>query len=165
MLLLVGCGQRATTADEWISQQAMRNPAAPAAAFVPVPANVLDKARTTEDCNVDRIDGQVAQGMAVDHLGRAVFAGWSGDHLTHTVPTVVEVILTGATGDYWAAGSSGIPRPDVAKAYEVPGYAASGFAAVAAMYGVPIGEYGISLAYRIDSQWVACRTIVRVSVE
>jgi len=164
-LLLAGCGRPATTASDWINQQAARSKIPSSAMFSPVPAAMLDGARDTGDCNVDKINGQVAQGMAVDHMGGAVFTGWAGDHLTHTVPAVVEVVLAGATGDYRASGNSGNPRPDVATAQNVPAYATSGFGVDASMYRVPIGEYGIFLAYRIGTQWVECRTNVRISVE
>ena len=125
----------------------------------------LDGARTTGDCNVDKIDGQTAQGMAVDHLGGATFTGWAGDHLTHTVPPGVEVVLVGAAGDYWASGDSGRARPDVAAAQSVAAYATSGFDVGASMYRVPIGAYGVSLVYRIGGEWVKCPTSVRISVE
>lgn len=163
--LLAGCGRPATTASGWVNQQAARAAIPPAALFSPVPAMTLAAARGTGDCNIDKINGQTAQGMAVDHLGGAVFTGWAGDHLTHGVPAVVEVVLAGATGDYWASGSSGGARPDVAEAQKVPGYAASGFGVDASMYRVPIGEYGTFLAYRIGTEWVECRTNVRISVE
>jgi hypothetical protein len=164
-LLLAGCGRPATTAADWINQQAARNAIPAPAPFSPVPAKALDGARSTGDCNVDKIDGQTAQGMAVDHLGGAVFTGWAGDHLTHAVPTGVEVVLAGATGDYWALGDSGSARPDVAAAQKVAAYATSGFDVGASMYRVPIGAYGISLAYRIGDEWVKCPTNVRISVE
>lgn len=164
-LLLAGCGRPATTASDWINQQAARGTIPPPALFSPVPPKALDGARSTGDCNVDKINGQIAQGMALDHLGGAVFTGWAGDHLTRTVPTVVAVVLAGATGDYWASGNPGDARPDVAKAQKVPAYATSGFGVEASMYRVPIGEYGILLAYRIGAQWVECPTTVRVSVE
>lgn len=164
-LLLAGCGRPATTASDWINRQAARSKIPSSAMFSPVPAAMLDGARDTGDCNVDKINGQVAQGMAVDHMGGAVFTGWAGDHLTNTVPAVVEVVLAGATGDYRASGNSGNPRPDVATAQNVPAYATSGFGVDASMYRVPIGEYGIFLAYRIGTQWVECRTNVRISVE
>jgi hypothetical protein len=77
----------------------------------------------------------------------------------------VEVVLAGATGDYWASGDSGSSRPDVVQAQKVPAYATSGFDVDASMYRVPIGEYGIFLAYRIGSEWFECRTTVRISVE
>jgi len=165
MLLLAGCGRPATTAADWINQQAARSAIPPPAPFSPVPAMTLDGAQSTGDCNVDKIDGQTAQGMAVDHLGGAMFTGWAGDHLTHTVPTGVEVVLTGATGDYWASGDSGRARPDVAAAQKVAAYATSGFDVGTSMYRVPIGAYGISLAYRIGGEWVKCPTGVRISVE
>ena len=164
-LLLAGCGRPATTASDWINRQAARSKIPSSAMFSPVPAAMLDGARDTGDCNVDKINGQVAQGMAVDHMGGAVFTGWAGDRLTNTVPAVVEVVLAGATGDYRASGNSGNPRPDVATAQNVPAYATSGFGVDASMYRVPIGEYGILLAYRIGTQWVECRTNVRISVE
>lgn len=164
-LLLAGCGRPATTASDWINQQAARSTIPPPALFSPVPAGTLDGARSTGDCNVDKINGQTAQGMALDHLGGAIFTGWAGDHLTHAIPPVVEVVLAGATGDYWASGDSGSSRPDVAQAQKVPAYATSGFGVDASMYRVPIGEYGIFLAYRIGSEWVECRTTVRISVE
>jgi len=164
-LLLAGCGRPATTASDWINQQATRSTIPASALFSPVPATTLNGARDTGDCNVDKINGQTAQGMALDHLGGAVFTGWAGDHLTHFVPAVVEVVLAGASGDYWVSGNSGSARPDVAEAQKVPAYAASGFGVDASMYRVPIGEYGIFLAYRIGAQWVECRTNVRVSVE
>ena len=165
VLLLTGCGGPATTAADWINQQAARNAVPPPAPFSPVPAMTLDRARSTGDCNVDKIDGQTAQGMAVDHLGGAMFTGWAGDHLTHTVPTGVEVILTGATGDYWASGDAGHARKDVAAAQKVAAYATSGFDVDASMYRVPIGAYGVSLAYRVGGEWVKCPTSVRISVE
>lgn len=164
-LLLAGCGRPATTASGWIDQQAARNKVPSLAAFSPVPATTLDGARSTGDCNVDKINGQTAQGMALDHLGEAAFTGWAGDHLTHAVPAAVAAVLEGASGDYWASGKSGSARPDVANAQKVPAYATSGFGVGATMYRVPIGEYGIFLAYRIGTQWVECRTNVRVSVE
>ena len=164
-LLLTGCGRPATTASDWIDRQASRGAIPPPVLLSPVPAATLGGARDTGDCNVDKINEQTAQGMAVDHLGGAVFTGWAGDHLTHAVPTVVEVVLVGASGDYWASGNSGSSRPDVAKAQKVPAYAKSGFSVDANMYRVPIGEYGIFLAYRIGTQWVECRTNVRISVE
>ena len=164
-LLLAGCGRPATTASDWINQQATQSTIPAPALFSPVPATTLNGARETGDCNVDKINGQTAQGMALDHLGGAVFTGWAGDHLTHAVPAVVEVVLAGATGDYWASGNSGSARPDVAKAQKVPAYATSGFGVDTGMYRVPIGEYGIFLAYRIGSEWVECRTNVRISVE
>lgn len=164
-LLLAGCGRPATTASNWINQQASRSRVPPAASFAPVPAGEPGKARSTGDCNVDKINGQIAQGMAVDHLGGAILTGWAGDHLTHAVPATVSVVLVGATGDYWALGKSGSPRPDVAAAQKVPAYAASGFRVDANMYRVPIGDYGIFLAFRIDTQWIQCRTNVRISVE
>jgi hypothetical protein len=165
VLLLAGCGRPATTAADWINQQAARSAIPSPAPFSPVPAMTLDGARSTTDCNVDKIDGQTAQGMAVDHLGGAMFTGWAGDHLTHTVPSGVEVVLTGATGDYWASGDSGRARPDVAAAQKVAAYATSGFDVGASMYRVPIGAYGISLAYRVGGEWVKCPTGVRISVE
>ena len=164
-LLLAGCGRPATTAADWINQQAARNAIPAPAPFSPVPAMTLDRARSTGDCNVDKIDGQTAEGMAVDHLGGAVFTGWAGDHLTHAVPTGVEVVLAGATGDYWALGDSGSARPDVAAAQKIAAYATSGFGVGASMYRVPIGAYGVSLAYRIGGDWVKCPTSVRISVE
>jgi len=164
-LLLTGCGRPATTAADWINQQAARSAIPSPAPFSPVPAMTLDGARSTSDCNVDKINGQTAQGMAVDHLGGAMFTGWAGDHLTHTVPTGVEVVLTGATGDYWASGDSGRARPDVAAAQKVAAYATSGFDVGASMYRVPIGAYGVSLAYRVGGEWVKCPTGVRISVE
>lgn len=164
-LLLTGCGRPATTASDWIDQQARGWAVPPPVLFSPVPAMTLGGARDTGDCNVDKINGQTAQGMALDHFGGAVFTGWAGDHLTHAVPAVVEVVLAGASGDYWASGNSGSSRPDVAKAQSVPAYATSGFGIDASMYRVPIGEYGIFLAYRIGTQWVECRTNVRISVE
>lgn len=164
-LLLAGCGRPATTASGWINQQAARNKVPPLAVFSPAPATTLDGARSTGDCNVDKINGQTALGMAVDHMGSAIFTGWAGDHLTHAVPAVVAVVLAGAAGDYWASGNSGSARPDVAKAQKVPAYATSGFNVDANMYRVPIGEYGVFLAYRIGTQWVECRTNVQVSVE
>lgn len=165
VLLLAGCGRPATTAADWINQQAARTAIPPPAPFAPVPAMTLDGARSTGDCNVDKIDGQIAQGMAVDHLGGAVFTGWAGDHLTHAVPNGVEVVLAGATGDYWASGDSGRARPDVAAAQKVAAYATSGFDVGASMYRVPIGAYGVALAYRIGGEWVKCPTNVRISVE
>lgn len=164
-LLLTGCGRPATTASDWIDQQASRGAIPPPVLFSPVPEVALDGARDTGDCNVDKINGQIAQGMAVDHLGGAVFTGWAGDHLTHAVPVVVEVVLAGASGDYWASGNSGSSRPDVAAAQKVPAYATSGFDVDASMSRVPIGGYGIFLAYRIGTRWVECRTDVRISVE
>ena len=163
--LLAGCGRPAVTAADWINQQAARGAIPPPVLFSRVPATALDGARSTGDCNVDKIDGQTAQGMAVDHLGGAVFAGWVGDHATHAVPAVVEVVLAGSTGDYWASGHSGYARPDVAAAQKVAAYSASGFNVDASMYGVPIGAYGVSLAYRIGSEWVKCPTRIRISVE
>ena len=165
VLLLAGCGRPATTAADWINQQAARSAIPPPAPFSSAPAMTLDRARSTGDCNVDKIDGQTAQGMAVDHLGGAMFTGWAGDHLTHTAPSAVEVVLTGATGDYWASGDSGRPRPDVAAAQKAAAYATSGFDVGASMYRVPIGAYGVSLAYRIGGEWVKCPTSVRISVE
>jgi hypothetical protein len=164
-LLLGGCGRQATTAADWINQQAARNAVPPAAPFSLLPAMTLDRARSTDDCNVDKINGQIAQGMAVDHLGGAMFTGWAGDHSTHTVPTQVEVVLAGASGEYWASGDSGAARPDVAAARNVRAYATSGFAIGASMYRVPIGAYEVSLAYRIGGKWVTCPTSVRISVE
>ena len=164
-LLLTGCGRPATTAADWINQQAARSAIPPPAPFSSVPAMTLDGARSTGDCNVDKIDGQTAQGMAVDHLGGAMFTGWAGDHLTHAVPTGVEVVLTGATGNYWASGNSGYARRDVAAAQKVAAYETSGFAVGASMYRVPIGAYGVSLVYRIGGEWVKCLTSVRISVE
>jgi hypothetical protein len=165
VLSLASCGRPATTAADWINQQAARNTIPPPVPFSPVPAITLDRARSTGDCNVDKINGQIAQGMAVDHLGGATFTGWAGDRLTHTAPTGVEVVLAGASGDYWASGSSGHPRPDVAAAQKIAAYAMSGFEVGASMYRVPIGAYGVSLAYRIDDEWVKCPTSVRISVE
>jgi len=165
VLLLTSCGRPATTAADWINQQAARNAIPAPAPFSPVPAMTLDRARSTGDCNVDKIDGQTAEGMAVDHLGGTVFTGWAGDHLTHAVPTGVEVVLAGATGDYWALGDSGSARPDVAAAQKIAAYATSGFGVGASMYRVPIGAYGVSLAYRIGGDWVKCPTSVRISVE
>lgn len=165
VLLLTGCGRPATTAADWINQQAARSAIPPPAPFAPVPAMTLDGARSTGDCNVDKIDGQTAQGMAVDHLGGAMFTGWAGDNLTHTVPAAVEVVLTGATGDYWALGDAGGVRPDAARAKNVPAYATSGFGIGTSMYRVPIGGYGVSLAYKIGGEWVKCPTSVRISVE
>jgi hypothetical protein len=164
-VLLASCGRPATTAADWINQQAARSAIPLRAPFSPVPARALHGARSTGDCNVDKINGQTAQGMAVDHLGSAVFTGWVGDHLTHAVPAVVEVVLAGAIGDYWASGNSGRSRPDVAKAQKVPAYAMSGFDVDASVYRVPIGEYGVSLAYQIGTEWVECQTNVRISVE
>jgi hypothetical protein len=103
--------------------------------------------------------------MAVDHLGGAMFTGWAGDNMTHTVPAAVGVVLTGATGDYWALGDAGGVRPDAARAKNVPAYATSGFGIGTSMYRVPIGGYGVSLAYKIGGEWVKCPTSVRISVE
>lgn len=164
-LQLAGCGRPAMTAADWINRQAASGPIPTSESFLPVPPMTLDAAQSTGDCNVDKINGQTAQGMAVDHLGDAVFTGWAGDHLTHAVPAAVEVVLTGATGDYWASGNSGRPRPDVANAQKVPAYAMSGFDVDARMYRVPIGDYGISLAYRINARWTKCGTNIRISVE
>jgi len=164
-LLLTGCGRPTTTAADLINQQAAKSAVPSPAPFSPVPATTLDGARSTGDCNVDKIDGQTAQGMAVDHLGGAVFTGWAGDHLTHVVPAVVHVVLVGAAAAYWAEGNTGRPRPDVAEARKLPAYARSGFDVSASIDGVPIGDYGIFLAYRTGTEWIKCRTNVRISVE
>lgn len=133
--------------------------------FELVAAGSFAKAKQVGDCNVDSVNGQVASnGTPLDHRGTGQFAGWLGDRASGKAPPDFKLVLTGAS-DYAVKGVTGVPRPDVASATSVPGFAASGYQLNASMSAVPVGSYGVKLVYQSKNMQMACATQVHVTVE
>jgi hypothetical protein len=134
-------------------------------AFIGIDAKQLVRdADRVGSCSVDTVNGQAARGAALDHLGTGSFQGWVGDRASGTVPSVVKVILIGAT-DYAVSAKTGLRRPDVASVTKVPAFVGSGFKVVADMSAVPIGDYRVALAYKIGDEKVICGTDASLSVQ
>lgn len=171
-LALAGCGNSTSSSPPpalpHSAGSASAQVAAPLAplrgAFVEMPSRRLQQAmRTTTNCNLDAVDDKPAGVMPVPRAGSATFAGWAGDDKTGTVPDKLDLVLTGQQ-DYAVETDTGVPRPDVAKAQNVPAFATSGYAVQADLSAVAAGKYGVTLLYSADGQVLRCTTHVELSV-
>ncbi len=115
-------------------------------------------------CSVDLVNNTIARDAAIDHQGSASFKGWAGDKATGKVPAVVSLVLVGAK-DFYVQAHTGGDRPDVAAVLHNPAFARSGFQVAAYLPGIPVGDYGITLYYRIDGKEMICPTHITVSVQ
>lgn len=167
-IALAAChyGPPGSSTTEVAASPATTNPYNPVTGtFEPVAAGAFAKAKQVGDCNVDSVNGQVASnGTPLAHQGTGQFAGWLGDRASGKAPPDFQLVLTGAS-DYVVKGDTGAPRPDVASATSVPGFATSGYQLNANMSAVPVGSYGVTLVYQSKDKQMACATQVHVTVE
>lgn len=133
--------------------------------FTPVPAGKFSGVQPAgASCSVDMVNDTAAQGAAIDHLGSAGFKGWVGDRASGKVPTMVSLVLVG-TNDFYVRAHTGGDRPDVAAVLHNPAFARSGFQVSAYLPGIPVGDYGITIYYRVDGKEMVCPTNITVSVQ
>lgn len=141
------------------------DPGLPFKVFAPVPANRFSQAVPAgSNCGVDQVNNNFARGAALDHLGTALFDGWVGDKTTGKIPATLWLALDGAD-DFYVTASTGKDRPDVAAALHNPAFARSGFEVTAYLIGVPVGDYRVTIYYRIEGREMVCPTNVTVSVQ
>lgn len=133
--------------------------------FMPVPAGKFSGAQPAgASCSVDLVNDTAAQSAAIDHLGSVSFKGWAGDRATGRVPSVVSLVLVGTT-DFYVRAHTGGDRPDVAAVLHDPAFARSGFQVSAYLPGIPVGDYGITIYYRVEGKEMVCPTNITVSVQ
>lgn len=166
-LLLVGCGDSKplSVATSAPAGSVAATPATPAGSaptapaqsvFAAIPATELEHAaRAISDCNLDSINGKLAEGAVVDRSAKPVLAGWAADGATHSVPQTIRLVLKG-TQDYAAQTTTGYGRVDVAQATKQPAFANSGFNVQADLSVVAPGQYAVVLLEPVAGQLVSC---------
>lgn len=126
--------------------------------------NVIVMAPISSGCSLDKIDGRIADGSAIDHIGSAQLSGWVADTSAGTVPPEFWVVLQGAQV-YDVRFETGVPRPDVAASLRKPALATSGYRASVYFSAVTVGYYRVAITYRSGGKQIACNTGVTVSVQ
>lgn len=149
-----------------IASASAANDSAPAfKVFAQVSPNMFSRAVPTDsNCSVDLVNDTAAQHAAVDHQGSASFKGWVGDKASGKVPATFWLVLDG-TQDFYVQAHTGGDRPDVAAVLHNPDFARSGFQVNAYLPGIPVGDYGITIYYRIEGKEMVCPTHITVSVQ
>lgn len=174
-LALVGCGNSTPLpATPAASASASATPAPAVSqkayipsvgAFAPIAVTRLQQVtQTTDNCNLDAVDGKSASDASLPHAGSADFTGWAADGVSGTVPANVQLILTG-TQDFVVDVATGLQRNDVAKAQNKPAFATSGYQVKAGLSAVPAGEYGVTLLYSAGGHDLKCATPAKLSVK
>lgn len=167
-LLVAACSDKTPEAD---APGAPVTPAATApssstdGAIAAAPAGVVtpwtgDLAAATAEphCALDALNGTVAtNGKLTVAAGQpAVIEGWVATSDMRSAPAF-SLVLDGAT-DYQIAGSTGVSRDDVAKAYSSDQLATAGFRLDLQSLSVPAGDYKLVLAHQENGAWMSCET-------
>lgn len=125
---------------------------------------VIPATPDNHQCSLDEINGQPAGSS--DEVARGstvIFGGWAGNGQGQAAKQFV-LVLKGAQGSFSAPLTTGVERPDVAKAWNTEGMAKSGYNIAASLAGVAAGAYSLYVADPANST-AACdlhrRLIVR----
>lgn len=165
---LAACNDKAPELGSGSTQAAPQQDAAPAPAAQGASelgqwTGNLEDALKTELCALDSINGAVAVDgrFEVSSNQPAVFEGWvSTSNLER--PERFTIVLDGQT-DFQINASTGVPRDDVASAYEKPALANAGFRAELPALAVPAGDYAINLVHEDNGHTVACASKLTLS--
>lgn len=174
-LLIAGCTERPAT-----SGQAPATPSAPATAdapasptsaapgFAPVDdATTLLALPTSGTCSLENLvnmgDGTPSPGAepnsyAADRANTYTLIGFATDSDAGTVPASIRVLLHGASGAYAMPGTMGLDREDVAKFFNKPALAKSGYQVVASFAGLSPGAYEVHVIKGADDAAQLCPT-------
>ena len=120
-----------------------------------------EKVVATQYCSLDNILGATGAGLIFSSpVGTTLtFQGWAVDIANGKVPRDVSLQLIDAKDQVVASyeGSSGAKRPDLVKAFNVPGIEDGGFGITGRVNVVP-AEYNIQLSEYINGRLLVCRT-------
>ncbi len=135
-LLIAGCGQH--SADSSAATQSV--PSTPVKATSITNQN-LDSAKIGGMCSIDVVSEQSAtnDSFPVVPSKAMVFGGWAAT-ADKTNPGRIVLVLKGDE-NFQASGSTGVQRPDVAKAASSPSLAESGFNFIVNATSLPKGTY------------------------
>lgn len=112
------------------------------ASFTPF-QGVIPSTLSNRQCSLDGINGQPAGNAGAVASGSAViFGGWAGDGQGQAAEQFV-LVLKGAKDSFSAPLTTGVERPDVAKAWNSEGMTKSGYNISASLAGVAAGTYSL----------------------
>lgn len=107
---------------------------------------VIPSALTNKQCSLDEINGQPAGNAGVVASGSvAIFGGWAGNGQGQAAEQFA-LVLKGAQASFSAPLTTGVARPDVAKAWSSEGMTKSGYNISATLTGVTAGTYSLYVA-------------------
>lgn len=141
-LLLAGCGQHGASESSTTTQTVSANPGPTGPVkLTSISNNALASANSGGMCSIDAVSGLGATNNAftMTPSKSMVFGGWAAA-TDKTTPGHIILVLKG-TESFQVPGSTGGQRPDVAKAFNSPNLAQSGFNFVVDATNLPKGTY------------------------
>lgn len=156
---LAGCGKSGLP-----SSSASNNYTPSTGTFAAIPVSSSREAAVVNTCNLDAVNDKPAGSEILQHGSTATFAGWAADAGSEAVPTGVQLVLKG-TQDYAVNAATGLPRPDVAKAGNRPGWSAAGYSVKADLAVVSPGSYTPVLKFSVDGKPMQCATQHKLTIQ
>lgn len=168
-VLLAGCGnstpESGTQLGHTDATAASSSPTAPVAAMTPAPASatpvatdpVPSDAQSSDNCNLDAVNGSGDMARPLSRGTAAVLSGWFADRKSGSVPPNIQLILRGAK-IFTINAPTGYSRPDVANAQHIPAFSTSGFVVKADLQAVDLGSYGVEVLGKIGAKTLICHT-------
>lgn len=143
-------------------------PAAPTVLTEQDEAARTQVSRASGWCNIDKVGGALFPDGTATIADPAGFQleGWLGDKGSMSRPEGAMLRLDAADGAHsWAIGiGPAVSRQDVAKHFQAPGLANSGFLLSADLSALPPGEYALSLRYPSGNSVISCDKGRRISI-
>ncbi|WP_130619627.1 hypothetical protein [Dyella amyloliquefaciens] len=166
-LTLSACGDSEPLASSSSSRPAVQGDVAATVAperFVEVPKSpVTEATRTTDDCNLDAVDGHGNFAGGLSRERTVVLAGWMVDARSTAVPGKIELVLEGPK-TFVADGTTGSRRPDIARAKGLKVFETSGYATTVDLKAVAPGRYRVVVLGFTGTETLACDTRKTISV-
>jgi hypothetical protein len=164
----------ANTQAEAVVTPAPASETGPAAPAAPTVLTEQDEAARTQVsrasgwCNIDKVGGTLFPDGTATIADPAAFQleGWLGDKGSMSRPEGAMLRLDAADGAHsWVIGiGPAVSRQDVAKHFQAPGLANSGFLLSADLSALPPGEYSLSLRYPSGNSVISCDKGRRISI-
>jgi len=158
-VLLAGCGPQGDAGRNTTTETAPASPDPTVPVEVTSISNqALDSAKSDSMCSIDAVSSQGAinDSFAMAPSKTMVFGGWAAT-TDKTNPGHIILVLKGAES-FQAPGSTGVQRPDVAKAFSSPGLMQSGFNAVVDTTPLPKGTYKLMVLEPSTNPSTLCDT-------